>query len=279
MGVSATPAKNVPGAATPVVGDVTDVDMRGDAPQRTGSFLIEGSDVDTMWHAHPMHQIQYAFEGVAEVESERSHYLLPPQQAAWIPAGLPHRTTLRNVRAVAVFFEPSMVQGADDRVRVLAAAPVIREMLDYAVRWPIDRLGHDRTAESFFDTLALLTRDWLDREVPLSLPTSTDPLVREVMDVTRAHLADATLATVCAAVGTSERSLRRHFSHATGMTWRSYLLQARLLRATALLAESGRSVLDVATAVGFDSVSAFTRAFARVTGETPTAYRRRVSSA
>jgi len=35
-------------------------------------------------------------------------------------------------------------------------------------------------------------------------------------------------------------------------------------------------VLDVATLVGFDNVSAFTRAFARLCGETPSAYRRRV---
>ena len=60
------------------------------------------------------------------------------------------------------------------------------------------------------------------------------------------------------------------------MTWRAYLLQARLLRAMALLAEpGGRSVLDVAHRVGFGSVSAFTRAFRAATGETPSGYRRR----
>jgi transcriptional regulator GlxA family with amidase domain len=46
-----------------------------------------------------------------------------------------------------------------------------------------------------------------------------------------------------------------------------------LLHAVTLLVESSRSVLDVATAVGFDSVSAFGRAFVRMTGETPSAYR------
>jgi AraC-like DNA-binding protein len=51
------------------------------------------------------------------------------------------------------------------------------------------------------------------------------------------------------------------------------------LRAMTLLAEPGPTVLDVATRVGFDSVSAFTRAFRRYAGETPTAYRRRVSAA
>ena len=38
------------------------------------------------------------------------------------------------------------------------------------------------------------------------------------------------------------------------------------------------SVLEVATSVGFDSVSAFARAFVRFTGETPSAYRRRVTT-
>jgi AraC-like DNA-binding protein len=59
------------------------------------------------------------------------------------------------------------------------------------------------------------------------------------------------------------------------MTWSAYVVQCRLLRAMTLLAEPGPTVLDVATAVGFESVSAFTRAFRRVTGETPTGYRRR----
>jgi AraC-like DNA-binding protein len=95
------------------------------------------------------------------------------------------------------------------------------------------------------------------------------------MSYTDAHLADVTLGAMCTAVGVSERSLRRQFGATTGMTWRQYLLQSRLLRAMALLTEPGRTVIDVATEVGFDSVSAFTRAFVRLAGETPTAYRRR----
>jgi transcriptional regulator GlxA family with amidase domain len=54
---------------------------------------------------------------------------------------------------------------------------------------------------------------------------------------------------------------------------------ARILRALALLAEPGPSVLDVSTAVGFDNVSAFSRAFAQHCGETPSAYRRRITAA
>jgi transcriptional regulator GlxA family with amidase domain len=87
-----------------------------------------------------------------------------------------------------------------------------------------------------------------------------------------------TVKDVAGAVGWSERTLRRRFLEVTGMTWRRYLLHSRLLRAMALLAESGPSVLDVATFVGFESVSSFTRAFGRYCGETPSSYRVRVTS-
>ena len=276
MTVSARAAKDLPFPATPAAHPVVMVDMRGGTPVRAGSFSYEGDDVVTGWHAHDLHQIEYAFEGVAEVETSTSHHLLPPQQAAWIPAGLAHRTTLKRVRSVSVFFEPAMVPQAGDRVRILAVAPVIREMLVYATRWPIDRRESDPTADAFFEALALLAGDWLDHEAPLCLPTSSDPVVSAVMDYTRAHLPDVVVADVCAAVGVSERTLRRQFGTATGITWRRYLLESRLLRSMALFTEPGRTVLSVATDVGFDSVSAFTRAFTRFAGETPTAYRGRV---
>jgi AraC-like DNA-binding protein/quercetin dioxygenase-like cupin family protein len=278
--VSARPAKDLPVAANVEAGlqGLGIVDMRGGASVRAGTFAYDGGDLITDWHSHDLHQIEYAFEGVAEVETGTAHYLLPPQQAVWIPAGLTHRTTLKRVRSVAVFFDPAMVEGADDRVRILAATPVIREMIVYAARWPIARPASDQVADAFFDALALLVVDWLAHETPLCLPTSSDPVLRAVMDYTNANLPGVTVAAACAAAGLSERSLRRQFGAATGMTWRQYVLQSRLMRAMALLTEPGRTVIDVATEIGFDSVSAFTRAFVRLTGETPTAYRRRVTT-
>jgi AraC-like DNA-binding protein len=273
--VPARPAKDLPSAATLV-------DMRAGAPVRAGTYLYEGlregGGIATGWHTHDMHQIEYAFEGIAEVETATTHHLLPPQQAVWIPAGLSHRTTLTRVRSVAVFFDPGMLPASGDRVRVLAATPLLREMIVFATRWPISRATGDHVSDSFFAALALLLEEWLEHEAPLSLPTAADADVRAVMEYADAHLAEVTIGAACAAVGMSERSLRRKFVAATGITWRAYVLQSRLLRAMALLTEPGRTVLSVATAVGFDSVSAFTRAFRRLTGETPTDYRKRVTS-
>ncbi|MGE3449455.1 MAG: helix-turn-helix transcriptional regulator [Microbacteriaceae bacterium] len=243
---------------------------------RAGTYAYDGPDMVTPWHAHDLDQIEYAFAGVAEVETAGAHYLLPPQQAIWIPAGLPHRTTLRGVRSISVFFDPAMVKPGPDDARVLAAAPVVREMVAYGVRWPISRPSNERAADVFFEALAILVVDWLDHASPLRLPTSDDTLVAAAIAVTNEHLADVDLDSVCAAIGTSQRTLRRRFLASTGMTWRQYVLESRLLRATAMLAEQQTSVLAVAVAVGFDSASSFARAFTRQFAETPSAYRRRV---
>jgi transcriptional regulator GlxA family with amidase domain len=173
-----------------------------------------------------------------------------------------------------------MVAGHDDRVRVLSAAAPVREMIVYAARWRIDRPTSDPTADAFFTALALLTAEWLDTaEAPLRLPTSTVPVIAAVMRHTQAHLAEIDERTVCAAVGISERSLRRTFRAETGSSWREYRTTSRVLRAMTLLAEHDRSILDTAIAVGFESLSGFDRAFRRLTGERPVDYRRRIRDA
>jgi AraC-like DNA-binding protein len=252
-------------------------DVRGGGQARAGTYQFEvGDQVFTGWHSHDLHQLEYAVEGVAEVETNAARYLLPPQQAIWIPAGLEHCTTLTRVRTVSVFLDPSLGIDAGDRARVIPAAPVLREMIRYARRWPIDRDHSTPEADTFFAALAGLIAGSLDQEMPLSLPTGKSPLVSAAMQFTRAHLENITLADVCAAAGASERSIRRAFVAEAGLSWRQYLVQSRLLKAMALLAEPGPTVLAVATAVGFESMSGLTRAFRRYTGETPLSYRQRV---
>jgi AraC-like DNA-binding protein len=266
VSVPASPANDV---AVPVA-------MRSGSPVRAGAWPEDADDLVTIWHTHDLHQLLYAFEGVAEVETAGSRHLLPPQQAAWIPAGLPHQTTLRRVRSVAVFFDPSMVDDQGERVRVIAASAPVREMIVYATRWPINRPTSDPTADAFFAALALLVTEWLADEAPLHLPTSSSPPVVAAMAYTQAHLADADERSVCAAVGVSERSLRRQFRSDTGSSWQEYRTTSRVLRAMAMLAEGDATVLDAATAVGFESLSGFNRAFRRLTGERPSEYRRRI---
>ncbi|ULE31644.1 AraC family transcriptional regulator [Mycobacterium sp. IDR2000157661] len=256
------------------------IELRRGGRALGGSYLYEGDGLITGWHSHEVHQIEYAIGGVVEVETASAHYLLPPQQAAWIPVGLDHQATMNpDVKTVAVMFDPQLITEAGDRARILAVSPLIREMMIYALRWPIDRADGDAISDAFFRTLADLVSEALDHEAPLSLPTSEHPIVSAAMAYTKKHLDCVTAADVSRAVAVSERTLRRLFQDSIGLSWRTYLLHARMLRAMALLAAPGQSVRQTSSAVGFDSLSSFTRAFTQFSGETPTTYRKRVGGA
>src|SRR3984957_6345829 len=104
----------------------------------TGGSIKQGHfDLDTPWHSHDMHQLQYAFEGAIEVEDERARHLLPRSLAAWIPAGVAHRTSLHRVRSGSILFAPESVRPAGDRVRILEVSSFMREMILAAMRWPL----------------------------------------------------------------------------------------------------------------------------------------------
>lgn len=252
------------------------IELRRGGRALAGSYLYEGEGLITGWHSHEVHQIEYAMHGVVEVETDAAHYLLPPQQAAWIPAGLEHQAVMNpDVKTIAVMFDTQLIADPGDRARIIAVSPLIREMMIYGLRWPIDRTCGDGTSDTFFATLAHLVGEALDHEAPLSLPTSEHPIVAAALAYTKEHLASATADEVSRAVSVSERTLRRLFSETIGMSWRTYLLHARMLRAMALLAAPEQSVQATATAVGFESLSSFTRSFNQFCGETPSAYRSR----
>lgn len=254
------------------------IELRRGGRAPAGSYLYQGDGLITGWHSHEVHQIEYALAGVVEVETDSAHYLLPPQQAAWIPAGLEHQAVMNpDVKTVAVMFDPAMIAEPGDRARIIAVSPLIREMMIYALRWPIERSTGDATSDGFFATLAHLVTEALDHEAPLSLPTAEHPIVAAALAYTKDHLDSVTVEDVSRAVAVSERTLRRLFADTLGLSWRSYLLHARMLRAMALLAAPGQSVQATSSAVGFDNLSSFTRSFTQFCGETPSAYRRRVA--
>lgn len=68
--------------------------------------------------------------------------------------------------------------------------------------------------------------------------------------------------------------LQRRFEDAFGLSVRRFVLLRRVLRAKALMRESSATLAQISLACGFTDQPAFTRAFKRVTGLPPGAWRR-----
>lgn len=240
---------------------------------RAGSLCSTPLDVDSHWHFHDMHQLIYAFEGAIEVEVEAGRHLIPRQLAAWIPAGVAHRASLHKVRSVVVFFPRAMVADAGEHIRVLLVSSLLREMMRESMRWPL-HAPDTPLREAFFQTMALLCGEWIESEADLFLPSSNDARLKRALDFTARNSA-ARLTDVCQHAGMSERSLRRHLKAETGMTWEGYRQRSRLIAAITLLGETEAAIGDIAAQCGFESASAFAKAFRGAVGETPRDYRRK----
>jgi AraC family transcriptional regulator len=89
------------------------------------------------------------------------------------------------------------------------------------------------------------------------------------------HLAEPiSLAALADLVGLSACYFCRAFRQSFAMPPQRYQLSQRIERAKTLLAKHTASVTDVSYAVGYNDTSAFCTAFRRLTGLTPSAYRR-----
>jgi AraC family transcriptional regulator len=100
--------------------------------------------------------------------------------------------------------------------------------------------------------------------------------LRRVMAYMHAHLdRDVSLAELAALVGLSPHHLCRAFADSTGRPPHRWLVERRVERAQEMMVANARlGLTEVALAVGYGSQSALGTAFRRVTGRTPSAWRR-----
>lgn len=85
---------------------------------------------------------------------------------------------------------------------------------------------------------------------------------------------DISLCTLAKLYGYNEKYLDRLFLRHMGVSFGDYLNRRRLQEAQERLRSTSESILEVASAVGFSSVTYFNRLFRSATGMTPTAFRK-----
>ena len=89
--------------------------------------------------------------------------------------------------------------------------------------------------------------------------------------------ADVSLAALATDAGLSRFHFCRAFKESTGLSPHAWLRQYRLKQAMNMLRDADTSIVSVAVELGYTSQTAFAAAFRRLTGETPSDWRRQVS--
>jgi len=225
-------------------------------------------------HHHRRAQLVYASAGVMTVSTELAAYVVPPQRAVWMPGGVDHRIDARSDVAMrTLYFDPDLDTELPQRlprdVCVLRVSPLLRELILAAVAQGPHCLPGSPQAR-----LMSVIVDQLDAPsvAAFALPMPTEPRLLRLTQMLIANPGDSrSLDEWAREVGTSKRTLGRLFSEQTGMSFRAWRQQRRLLRALELLA-TGESVTSVALELGYENVSAFIAMFRRNFGTTPRQY-------
>ena len=235
-------------------------------------------DVTEPAHDHAWHQLTFAARGHLEVITDQARHIVPADRAVWVPAGTQHAEVMRapiSMRSIYISRLSPVPGGAPatDRVRTIAVTPLLRELILH-----ISRIGalDRRKPEQARLVGVLLDQLAAARDVSLALPSPRDPRARRFAElVTRTPGDDASIAALARRAGASLRTIERCFLRETGVAVGDWRRRVRLFHALRLL-EDGGSVTEVALDVGYATTSAFSHAFARQFGRSPTG-RSRVS--
>jgi AraC-like DNA-binding protein len=221
-------------------------------------------------HFHDRDQIVYASRGVMTVRTKTGTWVVPPQRAVWIPAGIPHTITMSGLVAMrTLYLKPRLVTTLPRDCRVMNISALLKELVLHACR-----VGKLKKKTKSGEHLIGMIIDQLQvlETVPLRLPHLSDPRARRVADVLTAHPSDErTLAQICRRSGGSKRTIERLFQEEVGMTFGKWRQQLRLMQAMRLLAE-GTKVTHAALEAGYSTASAFISMFRKNLGTTPTQY-------
>ena len=129
----------------------------------------------------------------------------------------------------------------------------------------------NRLSELMFVEVVRMHMDQLAENNTGWLAGLRDPLVGRALTLLHGRPTYPwTLDELAGEAGASRSVLADRFAHLTGYPPIQYLTQWRMQLAAKRLTESNEKVAAVAEAVGYDSEAAFSRAFKKVTGRTPT---------
>ncbi len=221
-------------------------------------------------HNHRRAQLFHIVSGGVTVETERGTFIVPPERAVWIPPDVPHSVTyLQKTSQRFLFFRPEAVRHLPAEPAVIRLSPLLRELFlafmgyarDTAIGGPAGRIGG-----VILDQLAT------EPAAPLHLPMPTsDRLRRAVAPLTTDPALPDGLAEIAARAALSQRSFERHFRAETGLSFRAWRRQARLMKAVELLS-LGMPVGEIADRLGYEQPSAFVAGFRGAFGVTPGRY-------
>jgi AraC-like DNA-binding protein len=222
-------------------------------------------------HSHTRAQFLYAASGSMRLTFDLGCWIIPPRRAVWLPADYPHQTGSIGPLEMRTLYirEDAYPPNAPKAPRMLSISPLLHELVLRVVRMPVEyeERGQDsRVVETLLGEI-----DWKPAH-PVSLPSLHDGRLRRMERMLIDNPADcSTLEQWAKRLKVSPRTLTRLLRKEADLSFQAWRDRLRTFAAIPMLSE-GRSFIEIADALGYETAWSFTAMFRRVTGLVPSQY-------
>lgn len=275
-------------------------------------FVLRAHELNKHWHAHDYYQLVYVSKGACVHHLSGKRYVVGKGDLIVIPPYAAHKfsTIEKQLVEIAQFdLVPEFVEGtlSDDvfgSVNPLAGMPILHD-LQAAMETNISKLtintGAQVTLESLIDGIR---REYNERQIGYQSMIRADVIkmlvwinrearriVKQQMSCTVLNRRDRRLQeTICHINEHYEDELKLEemarmadlapgyfsflFKQATGKTFVEYINYLRIHKSMQLIRDSDMKIIDIFMSVGFNHIGHFNRMFRKITGVTPSQFRK-----
>lgn len=256
------------------------------------------------WHWHEEMEILIVDQGIAEISTDDTSYLIKPGQGLIINQNVMHCIHAHNQKSCTFYsliFHPDFIFGhKNNYLQTEYLLPMQNYHLFKAFFLDESAPWHERMLQNIKEIIDLnlahnfgyeiatkgyLCHFWVEllrqlphADTPAVFQASQDETrVKEAMLFIRTHYAEPlTLQEIADSIHVSKSECCRCFARTLQMSPFEYLMKYRIYESTKKLMDSEQnfgSIADLATSVGFNNTSYFNKLFKKFLGCTPTYYR------
>ncbi|WP_293267836.1 helix-turn-helix transcriptional regulator [Neptunomonas sp.] len=221
-------------------------------------------------HQHEWGQLIYATKGILSVITSAGRFIVPPEQAVWVPPHTDHEIiTVNDVTLASFYIATDEILQLPKHCAVLNITQLLKALIKEACKISLtyDWSGKD-------GRLLRLIRDYLIEadDIALQLPYPKDPrLIQMTTHLQNTPCDSKTLEEWGKQIGASSRTLTRLFIRETGLSYREWKQRLKVQIAISMLSEQ-HDISTISDHLGYESVSAFTYMFRKELGLAPSIY-------
>jgi len=221
-------------------------------------------------HSHPWGQLVFLAGGALQVETSSGVYVVPAHQGLWLPPNVEHQVwCYHGAVDRSLHIEPALCEALPKEVFTFNVDGLLKALILEVCQWPKDYLvtaQKMRLIEVLLDQLGsaddskLFIKNISDKRLlPIVQALTNDPANGLTLEQWANH------------VGASSRTLNRLFNVQVGCGFSLWKQKLRMIKSIEML-DAGMRSSDISDQLGYESSSAFIKAFRRHMGCSPKRY-------